>query len=533
MTKKECKSSSVLAKFSRCFVPCWAVEDVKEANYCKEHGCENCEYANKKQGFMSSSIEGKEFCSPDCMKQFEEDFEKKSEEERKQIEEEERKLRIEQADKNNEQYSNLQERFEENYASFSEQIRGIDLSKWKGSFIRGQIGEETFISEWHSIIESCKLERVEKDRWKEIYKKGSESREANLTLVVQKEKSFLLSLAKQKKLQEKEKKKLIGEIKTELNCFEPQIDLEDLSSISRNYESLKNKELKEKKNQIIEEIKNKREEKKLSALLIKADACVDDEIELKEFIRKLEKFTLGGASEYKENAYKSQENKVDEVIGNLWNRLEILEEEVNLTCRQDEACRNFNEWLKEAEGLVLPNDCPCFEFEKNIRNFTDKDLILSQQNQAFQGIVEEFKDNVKSQLGAEKFDGEYQAIDKAKDFSGVKLMREVVGVNRLVLEKKKDPEERSWELIEGEINKLKSLLDSKSEIDLSEVNVLVEKLKEEISNARSAKNQKQEESRPNSSSPFLWPGIITVLVVFFSAILYFVVKKRKHFCSKN
>jgi hypothetical protein len=77
------------------------------------------------------------------------------------------------------------------------------------------------------------------------------------------------------------------------------------------------------------------------------------------------------------------------------------------------------------------------------------------------------------------------------------------------------------------------LLDSKSEIDLSEVNVLVEKLKEEISNARSAKNQKQEESRPNSSSPFLWPGIITVLVVFFSAILYFVVKKRKHFCSKN
>jgi hypothetical protein len=91
----------------------------------------------------------------------------------------------------------------------------------------------------------------------------------------------------------------------------------------------------------------------------------------------------------------------------------------------------------------LPNDCPCFEFKENVRNFTDKDLILSQQNQAFQSIVEEFKNNVKSQLGAERFDGEYQAIDKAKDFSGVKLMREVVGVNRLVLEKKKDPEERS------------------------------------------------------------------------------------------
>jgi cobalamin biosynthesis Mg chelatase CobN len=318
-----------------------------------------------------------------------------------------------------------------------------------------------------------------------------------------------------------------------LNCFEPRVELEDLPSDYHNYESWENEELKEKKNQIIEEIRNKREEKKLSALLVKADACINDEIELKEFIRKLEKFTLEGASEYKKNAYKSQENKVDEVIGNLWDRLENLEEEVNLNFRKDEACRNFDEWLKEGEDLVLPNDCPCRELKEDIKSFTDKDLILSKQKQAFQSVVEEFKNNVKNQLSAEKFDGEYQVIDKAKDFNGVKLMREVVRVNRLVLEKKKDSEEKSWDIIEGEIDKLKSLLDSKSEINLSEVNELVEKLKEEISNARSVKNQKQEENRPNSSSPFLWLGIITMLVVSFSAILIVWIKKRKHFCSKN
>jgi hypothetical protein len=123
--------------------------------------------------------------------------------------------------------------------------------------------------------------------------------------------------------------------------------------------------------------------------------------------------------------------------------MDSLEEGISLICRQKEACRNFDEWLKEAEDLVLPNDCPCCGFKEDIENFTDKDLVLSKQNQAFRSIVEEFKNNVKNQLGAEKFDGEHQVIDKAKDFNGVKLMREVVRVNRLVLEKKKDSEERS------------------------------------------------------------------------------------------
>jgi hypothetical protein len=515
-------------KKQNCEVP----DDVPGAKYCEEHGCRACGLVNPKNGVRNEL--GEEFCSRGCkgddaVKSVVEGDRKRAEEEIKKSEEDWREAVIIGFE---ETYCGLKQKFQEQYTSFYKKIEKIDLGKLKRDFVEGKIELEKFLDHWHSVIENSSLERTEKDQWKKIY--SEDNCVANLARLVTEEPIFLFSLAKQKKLQEKEekneRKEIIGEIKTELNCFEPKVDLEDLSSVSRNYESLKNKELKEKKNQIIEEIRNKREEKKLSALLVKADACINDEIELKEFIRKLEKFTLEGASEYKKNAYKSQENKVDEVIGNLWDRLENLEEKVNLDCRKDEACRNFDEWLKEGEDLVLPNGCPCREFKEDIKSFTDKDLILSKQKQAFQSIVEEFKNNVKNQLGAEKFDGEYQVIGKAKDFNGVKLMREVVRVNRLVLEKKKDSEEKSWDIIEGEIDKLKSLLDSKSEINLSEVNELVENLKEEISNARSVKNQKQEENRPNSSSSFLSYWIIAgaIIMSFFSLLAaFFWIKKRK------
>jgi hypothetical protein len=537
MTKK-CESSIYYISNFNPFKkkkPCNVPDDMPEAKYCKGHGCRVCKLVNPKNGFRNKL--GEEFCSDVCkindaLEVIADEDKRKARE--KEIEEE-REWKEGIIEEVEETCDNLKRKFQEDYISLYKKIEKIDLGKFKGAFIRGEKELEEFLDYWHGVIESSSLERVEKDQWKKIYSKGNCV--GNLTILIREEPSFLLSLAKKIKLQEKEAKRekesLIREIKTELNCFEPRVELEDLPSDYHNYESWENEELKEKKNQIIEEIRNKREEKKLSALLVKADACINDEIELKEFIRKLEKFTLEGASEYKKNAYKSQENKVDEVIGNLWDRLENLEEEVNLNFRKDEACRNFDEWLKEGEDLVLPNDCPCRELKEDIKSFTDKDLILSKQKQAFQSVVEEFKNNVKNQLSAEKFDGEYQVIDKAKDFNGVKLMREVVRVNRLVLEKKKDSEEKSWDIIEGEIDKLKSLLDSKSEINLSEVNELVEKLKEEISNARSVKNQKQEENRPNSSSPFLWLGIITMLVVSFSAILIVWIKKRKHFCSKN
>lgn len=125
------------------------------------------------------------------------------------------------------------------------------------------------------------------------------------------------------------------------------------------------------------------------------------------------------------------------------------------------------------------------------------------QNQTFQRIIEKFKDDTKKRIGDEKLVSESQIIDKAKSFAEVKLAREITKLSMLNREELRSSREESKEFkfIEGEINKLKKLVGSNQEVNLVKVNALVEKLKEEISNAKKiAKSQNSEESRPNSSS---------------------------------
>lgn len=125
----------------------------------------------------------------------------------------------------------------------------------------------------------------------------------------------MLSLAKQKREQEKIRKSIIREIKQKLNLFLPRVELKELPEAYHNYESLENEKLKIEKGSIIEAIENKREEKKLSALLSEANTCVADE--LREFIRKLEKYTWEHASKHKKSACRSQKDQVDAVISSL------------------------------------------------------------------------------------------------------------------------------------------------------------------------------------------------------------------------
>ena len=75
---------------------------------------------------------------------------------------------------------------------------------------------------------------------------------------------------------------------------------------------------------------------------------------------------------------------------------------------------------------------------------------------------------------------------------------------------------------------MKNLLDNNQEVNLSEVNALVEKLKEEISNAKKlAKPQNQEESRPNSSSWFSKAGVIIMFAFFLVTLVFVIIKKRR------
>lgn len=77
---------------------------------------------------MSSLIEGKEFCSEGCKGEFETNFNKKNEEEKKEIEVAAAEISRERAERVYEEYTDLQKRFEDSYASFIKQIEGIDLS---------------------------------------------------------------------------------------------------------------------------------------------------------------------------------------------------------------------------------------------------------------------------------------------------------------------------------------------------------------------------------------------------------------------
>jgi hypothetical protein len=167
-------------------------------------------------------------------------------------------------------------------------------------------------------------------------------------------------------------------------------------------------------------------------LLIEANICIDDE--LQELIRKLEKFTWKHASKHKESAYRSQEIQVNAAIKRLYDRLDDLNEENSLISLRDDILRSLDGWIKEEEDLVLPN-CSYREFKKNIENIRDKGLLLSQQNQVFQYLSRKFKFNIKNQLGAEKFNGEYQVIEQAENFAEVRLMREIIKTSRLVRER--------------------------------------------------------------------------------------------------
>jgi hypothetical protein len=114
----------------------------------------------------------------------------------------------------------------------------------------------------------------------------------------------------------------------------------------------------------------------------------------------------------------------------------------------------------------------------------------------------------------------------------VRLMREIIKTSRLVRER-----ESSWEFIEGEVNKLKNLLNNQ-EVNLSKVNTLIEKLEKEISNAKKlTKNQNQEEGRPNSSSWLSshWKeaGVMTVFGFFLVTLVFVIYKKRKRLVLKS
>lgn len=492
-----------------------------------------CELVNLKKGVINKY--GEEFCSVVCKEKADHEaildevnFFKAQEERKKQREERINKLESE--------YCELKSKFEEKYSSFYELIKNVKLKKLKRSLLVGKIKVQEFISDWHQIIEDCSLERSEKDQWKEIYQE--ENCVGGLDIVVSEERRFLLSLAKQKKLQEKkrenERKEIIREIKQALNLLSPQVELKELPETYHNYESWEIEKLKNQKEGIIEEIRNKREEKKLLVLLIKANDCTDDE--LQEFIRKLEKFTLEHACEPKKIACRNQRVQVDEVISNLWDRLDDLNEKNSLVILRNNILRSVESWIKEEEDLVFP-DCSYREFKKNIENIDDKGLLLSQQNQAFQYLMRKVKDDVKNQFGVEKFNGEYKELDQAENFAEVRLMREIIKTSRLVREGEKS-KGRSWGFIEGEINKLKEFTSNNQEVNLSKVNALVEKLEEEIRNAKLAKSQNQEESRPNSSSWLSshWKeaGVI-IIFGFFLVILgiWMNGKGKKAFSSKS
>jgi len=153
----------------------------------------------------------------------------------------------------------------------------------------------------------------------------------------------------------------------------------------------------------------------------------------------------------------------------------------------------------------LPDSFAYRNFKENIESIWDRDLLLSQQYQAFQSIIKEFKNVVKKQVGEEKLDSESQLIDKGENFAEIKLAGEIVKLSVLNRENREElgstrEEFEKFRFIEGEVNKLKNLLDSNQEVNLSEVNALVEKLKEEIRNAKFDKSQTQEENSSNQSS---------------------------------